>query len=200
MNPLSNLLIKLLGDGNYILILIPIVITVMFKFEKIFKSFDNMKKNKLNFLFDLEKKPFMDESAKESIRETINNDVFKVTTGIRTNKYMREKIIDLYKEKKGEVTLFEIKNAMPFLKIKNDSLVIELTAQDKIWSIYNLLFGFLTLSLGLILIMIFPMISSSISEKLTSFIIGIGLLFITFPILEEVRAYKAAKKIKKILN
>jgi len=200
MNPLSNLLIKLLEDGNYILILIPIVITVMFKFEKIFKSFDNMKKNKLNFLFDLEKKPFMDESAKESIRETINNDVFKVTTGIRTNKYMREKIIDLYKEKKGEVTLFEIKNAMPFLKIKNDSLVIELTAQDKIWSIYNLLFGFLTLSLGLILIMIFPMISSSISEKLTSFIIGIGLLFITFPILEEVRAYKAAKKIKKILN
>lgn len=200
MNPLSNLLIKLLEDGNYILILIPIVITVMFKFEKIFKSFDNMKKNKLNFLFDLEKKPFMDESTKESIRETINNDVFKVTTGIRTNKYMREKIIDLYKEKKGEVTLFEIKNAMPFLKIKNDSLVIELTAQDKIWSIYNLLFGFLTLSLGLILIMIFPMISSSISEKLTSFIIGIGLLFITFPILEEVRAYKAAKKIKKILN
>ena len=36
-----------------------------------------MKKNKLNFLFDLEKKPFLDDSTKESIQEAINNDIFK---------------------------------------------------------------------------------------------------------------------------
>jgi hypothetical protein len=200
MNKLIDIIVKYLENDNYILIIIILFVVFFFKFETIFKSFDNIKKNKINFLFDLEKKPFMEESTKESIQEAINNDIFKVTTGIRTNKYMREKIIELYKEKKGEVTLYDIKNAIPFLKIDNDSLIIELKKQDKIWSIFNLLFGFLTLSLGLILIMLFPMTSSSISEKLTSFIIGIGLLFITFPVLEEVRAYNAAKKIKKILN
>ena len=197
---LIKILIDLWESGNYILIIVPIVATVIYKFEKIFKSFDNIKNNKLNFLFDLEKKSFLDESTKESIQEAINNDVFRVTTGIRTNKYMREKIIDLYKEKKGEVTLFEIRNAMSFLKIKNGSLVIELKTQDKIWSIFNFLFGFITLSLGIILTMFFSKIGSSIQDMVTNFFIGVLLIFITFPILLEVRAYKTAKRLEKILN
>ena len=49
--------------------------------------------------------------------------------------------------------------------------------------------------------MVFPTIGdSSIQGKITSFIMGIGLIFITFPILVEVRAYKSAKKIKKIIK
>jgi len=201
MNKLIDFLTKNLENGNYLLLLLVVIIVLIFKFEKLFKSFDNIKKNKINFLFDLEKKSFLDESTKESIHEAINNDVFKVTTGIRTNKYMREKIINLYREKKGEITLYNIKNAISFLKINNDSLIIELTRQDKIWCIFNLLFGFFTLFLGITLIMILPTIGdSSIQGKITSFIMGIGLIFITFPILVEVRAYKSAKKIKKIIK
>jgi len=200
MEKLLNILSKNLENGNYLLILIAIIVIVIFKFEKIFNSFDNIKKNKLNFLFDLEKKSFIDESTKESIQEAINNDIFRITTGIRTNKYMREKILNLYTEKNGEVTLFAIRNAMSFLKIENDTLIVEINRYDQIWSIFNLIFGFITLILALIMIFILPTTDGSIQERITGFIIGIGLLFITFPILAEVRAYISAKRIKKILN
>ena len=200
MREFINLIKSGFQEENYPYIVFVVIVGVFFKANAIFKFYNNIKNNKLNFLFDLEKKSFLDESTKESIQEAINNDVFRVTTGIRTNKYMREKIIDLYKEKKGEVTLFEIRNAMSFLKIKNGSLVIELKTQDKILSIFNFIFGFITLSLGIILTMFFSKIGSSIQDMVTNFFIGVLLIFITFPILLEVRAYKTAKRLEKILN
>jgi len=201
---LIKTLFEQLEAGNYISILILIIVTVMFKFEKIFKSFDNMKKNKLNFLFDLEKKQFIDENTKESIKETINNDIFKITTGIQTNQYIRKKIMELYKEKKGEVTLYDIKNAISFLKIKNDHIFIELKKFDYYFYIFNRLYSLFTILLAFILI-VFPnfMIGSnsiSIKEYITMILIGIGLIFITIPILKDAFAYKAAKKIKEIIE
>ncbi len=195
MTSIINLIKPAFENENYPWIVLILSLTIFFKANVIFKFIDNLKKNKLNFLFDLEKKSFLDDSTKESIQEAINNDIFKATTGIQTNKYMREKIMILYKEKKGEITLYAIKNAMTYLKINNNSLLVELRKQDKAWCLFNLLFGFITLCLGIILMMIVPTIAdSSIQERLTSFIMGVGFIFITFPILAEVRAYKSAKK------
>ena len=204
MNKILDIFSKNLENGNYFFIIFLAIIVIVFKFEKIFKSFDSIKKNKLNFLFDLEKKSFLDDNTKETIHESINNNIFKVTTGIKTNKYMREKIIELYKEKKGEVTLYDIKNAISFLKIKNNKIVIELKKSDYYSYIFSIIFSLITIWLALMLIILFPFItdtnSISFKQNLTAIVMGIGLFFIALPILKDALAYKAARKIKQIIE
>jgi len=205
MNKLIDIFTKNLDNGNYLLIVLIVFIVLSFKFEKIFKSFDNMKKNKLNFLIDITKKDFLDNTTKENVYETINNDIFKVTTGIQTNKYMREKIINLYNNYKGEISLYDIKKSIPFLKIKNDSINIKLTKFDYYFSyIFSLIFGIFSLWLGLILITFFSLVAdttnTSIHLNVTAIIMGIGLIIMSFPILKDTLAYKAARKIKEIIE
>jgi len=189
---------------SLIVIIVIVVIGIIFRANIIYKFYNEIKKNKLNFLIDISKKDFLDKTTAESVYEKINNDIFKITTGIQTNQYIRKKIMELYKEKKGEITLYDIKNAISFLKIKNENILIELTKFDYYSYIFSGLYSLFTILLAFMLI-VFPLFilgsdSVSIKEYITMMIMGIGLIFITIPILKDTFAYKAAKKIKKIIE
>lgn len=200
MNKILDIITKNLENGNYLLIIVILILVILFKFETIFKSFDNLKKNKIKYLFELEKKDILDENIREALNETINNQIFKITTGINTNKFMRQKILELYHQKKGELTLRQFKLSQNFLNLKNEEITINLTKFDTFWFIINLFIGFFMFFIGLVMIIIPINTNISALQILTFIIMGVGFIIISVQPLKDALSYKTAMKIKKIID
>ena len=200
MNKLLDLISKHLEDGNYLLIIVALVLVIIFKFENLYKSFDKVKKSKLNFLLDIADKDYLDDTTKESVKEKINNLIFTNSTGISTNKFFRYKIMELYHQKKGLISLNQIRYALPFLNISNDSLIIEITKWNKLIFILNIIFGFILLFFGLAILSLLITISSlSFSKVLGLILIGLIFILVSFIPLKEASSYQAAKRIERLL-
>jgi hypothetical protein len=90
-------------------------------------------------------------STKLHLEDELATEHFKITTGIRLEKEMRESLINLHKESHGEISFTHFKRGLPHIYYKNRAIVINISIIEYAIFIFNLFFGIALTFAGLFL-------------------------------------------------
>lgn len=188
-------------NGNYSIALIIVMIFLIIKLRDIYKFYQEIKQQKIQRLKDLQNINDLDEKIKSSIKDSINNEVFYILTGINAEKYRRNKIIEICENSQGMLSYKDLKMSQKFLNLENNNLLIKITIWDKIEKWFNISISFILI----IIASYFISIPSLIKEP-TLLQIAISLLFGIFTYLfagftiAQTFPIRKAENIKDILE
>lgn len=198
---LINKLIESAEKGNYYLPIIVVMILLVIKLRSIYSFYEDFKQQKIKIFRELYSEDSLDEHIKKILKDSINNEVFYQLTGIYTEKFLRNKIIEIYEKSQGLITYRDLKIAQHFLRLEENKLVVKINLSDKINKWFNVF-----LSILLVIIASYIISLSSIIDNLPLVKILISNLFgvLTYLfagfIISQTFPIKKAKKIENILQ
>ena len=197
---MSDQIIELLKSEQYWLAAVITVLAILINIEKIFSIVDLRKKKKISLLNEAIASSSIEEKLKNHLKDEIENEYFYLTHKIRMDKFKRNLLLEFHSEKKGDVTLNQLKRANDFLVIKNEKLQIEITKFEYLSFYYNITFGILMAIFGFVLLVVPSLAELNIYKifgwlGLCSFLITLGFFMVyqTFPFI-------LAKRIRTLVN
>jgi len=204
MEKFLDYLIKGLETKNFLIPIVIVIVTIIFKAKDIMEFFDLIKSREQKLLEELLKiseTKLLSEETKEIIKERIDTIAFKKATGIYAEAPLREHIFKFYQSMKNEVSLYQIKMAMPYIKIKDNNLAIELNFWNKI--------EFWIINIGASILFFFSLLillgGTFLQQKSlynAIFSILLYLVFVTFAILlfKSSLPYRYAKRLQELIK
>lgn len=152
-------IMKLIAEGKAPwVIAVSILVAFIFKIKTFYDLLDSFSKRKLTVLKDFIGEKSVTGSTKEVVQEELNSIIFQYATGMKVDKRLRERIIDLYESTNGRLTYVDFQRYHLFLRVRQDGSlgVREFTLLDKgihyFYHAASWFFWFLTALLVVILI------------------------------------------------
>ena len=186
--------------GNYFIAVVLVILITIIRLKEIINFYYEFKQYKIRNLRNLYNED-IDQSMKKMLQNYINNEIFYQLTGIRAEKFLRDKIVETYEKAQGLITYKDLKSAQRFLVIDDGELKVKVTIFDKIDKWFNLFLSIILIFITSYLFLLPSFINKpSLTQILISFSFGVFtyifagfLIALTFPI-------KKAEKIKKLLR
>ena len=198
---LINKIIESFEKGNYSLAFIVVMILLVIKSKNIYSFYKEFKQQKIKTFKELYSEDNLDEHIKKMLNDYINNEVFYQLTGIYTEKFLRNKIIETYETAQGLITYRDLKIAHRFLTLKDGELVVKINLSDKIDKWFNIFLSTLLLIIASYIISL-PSITDkpSLVQILISTSFGILTYLFAGFLIAQTFPIKKAKKIEGILQ
>ncbi len=202
MDKTLSLLADAIANQSFFAFTVIITGGLIFNLKNILEFIDSRKKIKIQLIEDSLKTSHINGNTRAHLESAIENEYFKVITGIDTEKNLREAMIQAHQDL-GEVNFKVFKSAIQHLNSKAGVLEVNINGFSKLGLIYNAVIGILCILLGLSVYW-FPLSGADIavSQKLSLaavslFLLGLGILMLlqTFPVLS---AFTIKKKLKLI--
>ncbi|WP_417698534.1 hypothetical protein [Psychromonas sp.] len=153
-----NKIVDLFANENYgvgILALIIVVVgAIAFNLTKIVTFFDERKNIKIAKLTDALKCEYITESDKHHYQEALATEHFAIATGLRTEKEIRDLIINCHKSCEGRLSFVHFKRATPFIQIKDRKATVIITKFDYLSFVYNSITSICCFSIGIFMLAI----------------------------------------------
>ncbi len=201
METVLKYLINSLENGNILVAFAVISVASIFKAHALFDFLEKRKESKNKSIKEIISNEHISEDVKNLMQEKLNALSFETATGIYAENPLRGKIIEKYNESKGEMSLHQIKMAMPHIKHKNDEIKVEIGSWEKI-EFYATNAGALLLMLFSLLLILVPATTkiTSIAQFLS--IYGLALIFFVVAgiMFKSSLPIIFAKKIKPIIE
>jgi hypothetical protein len=194
-------LINSLENGNILVAFAIIAVAITFKARAIFDFFEKRRESQGKSINEIITNEHLSEDVKSVIQERLNALSFQTATGIYAENPLREKIIKKYNESKGEISMHQIKMAMPHLKLKSGELKVEIDIFDNI-SFYATNTGALFLILFSLLLILVTATTKIISVSQFLGIYGLAVIFSVFAAIMFKSSLSVifAKKIKSFIE
>ncbi len=198
-------LIGAVRDGNFLLVIVIVAVPLIFNFQKIVEFSEERKKARIVKLSEALNSPLITGLTKFHLEEELVTEQFKITTGIRLEKEIREAVIQAHINTKGELDFKHFKRALPHIFYKDLKLGVKISFFELASFWVNLIFGFILVLVGL-LVMELPSQIKGISIAQGLGIFGMGALFIAIALfmisqtIPVVSARKVSKELEKTHN
>lgn len=175
---LSNL-INSLENGNILVAFAVIAVAIIFKAQQVFDFLERIKESKNKSINEVAKNEHLSEDVKLIIHEKVNALSFQSATGIYAENPLREKIIKKYNESKGDISLHQIRMAMPHIKLKSGEIEVKIGRFDK-FAFWVTNAGALFLVLFALLLILLPAAAKTTSLSQLLSIYGLAAIFSVF--------------------
>mgnify|MGYP005869624949 CR=1 FL=1 len=202
MQEVLDKLIESLKNGNILLAAVVVVIALIFNYKKIADFLDERKKTRINRLSEALKCEQVKGTTKSHLESELAKEYFMMTTGIGLETEFREKLIQAHRNTKGELSFAHFKRALPHLRYEESEISVKISWFEWIGYLFNLVFGYLTALLGLILL-ILPGQIDGINVVQALSIVGLGVfltvvaLFMIYQTFSVVSARMVEKQLKR---
>lgn len=191
MQEVLDNLIDSLNNGNILVAVVVVAVALVFNYKKIADFWDERKKTRISRLSDALKCAQVSGATRSHLESELAKEYFKITTGINLEKEFRETLIQTHRSTKGELSFVHFKRALPYLRFEDSKISVRISLFEKLGYIFNLIFGYLMVFLGLILFILPGQIKGiNLVQALSIFGLGIFLiavalfmLYQTFPVL-----------------
>lgn len=200
MNDIVNKLIEAIEKGNVWVALTVVAVAIIFNLRTLFSFFEERQKARIIKLEAAIQCPQIVGSTKSHLENELAAEHFKITTGMRLEKEMRESLINLHKKSHGEISFAHFKRGLPHIFYKNKRIVVEISFIEYALFVFNLFFGIALIFSGLFL-MVLPTDRSITWIELFSQI-GLGFIFITTALfmLTQTFPIMSANRVKKLIQ
>lgn len=179
MKDILGVLVENFRDGNILIGLIIVLVGLAFNYKNIVEFFEDRKKARIKKLNEALQSEFVTGLTRVHLEQELAIEHFKITTGIRLEKQLREAIIETHQYASGELSFIHFKRALPHLFYEEKKLIMRISLTDLISYFINLIFGFVLMLLGIILIVLSRSAEGiSFIQLLSAF--GSGVFFIVF--------------------
>jgi hypothetical protein len=143
-------LIGAVRDGNFLLVIVIVAVPLIFNFQKIVEFSEERKKARIVKLSEALNSPLITGLTKFHLEEELVTEQFKITTGIRLEKEIREAVIQAHINTKGELDFKHFKRALPHIFYKDLKLGVKISFFELASFWVNLIFGFILVLVGLL--------------------------------------------------
>lgn len=141
-------IIKQIAEGkNAWLIFISCLLVFLFNVNNIYDFLDRISKRRLLLIKEFLGDKGVNGTTKDAVQEELNSQAFQYATGIRTNRDVREKIINIYKITNGRISYSDFRRAYRFLVNQNGKLSIRINLFDRFLNILGYAMAFIITSL-----------------------------------------------------
>lgn len=201
MEKILDYLVNSLENGNIPLAVVVVLVALLFKAKVIYEFFETFMSSEEKLIFEDIKNENVTSDIKEFIIERINTFAFQRATGIFAENPLRSHIIDLHKQRISEISLHDIKLAMPHIKLKNNKLIIELGVMQcidfyltRVVAIYTFLYA--------LALMLLPVLANfkPITISIGVYVFAFFLCFLSGIIFRSSLPYWYARKLKPLLE
>lgn len=148
MDFLWNFFVVSLSNGLTLSISIIVLIIVALNIKNIANSIRVHNKNHLNKISEALSYDKLSGSTRTFLENEFISEQFRQATEIEVDNHIREAIIQIYKNAKGEISFVDLKRAINFMKIEDSKLIIEIRWYQYLKSVLNLLVGLTSLLIG----------------------------------------------------
>lgn len=196
MDKFLDKLLENLSQGNVLLASVIAIVVILFNFGKIIEFINDQKKSKIAKLGEALKSEYISGLTKTHLQEALATEHFKMATGVRLEKEVREALINTHQNTQGALRFVHFKRAIPHIVYQDKKLFVKITRPDLIGYWINIISGFSLIILGILLIAL-----NTLTEEKTLFNYGFGSFFILAapPILFDTRSVISARMVAKEL-
>lgn len=188
------------GPWTILGLIATLFLTILSNLKAIYDLWDVASRRKISRLKEI--KDFFGENSiteksKVILREKINSMIFEIITGIKADKYLRERVMALYENSKGRLSYDDFRKARFFLEIKDDgSLEIRnIRIPDRAAHYFNRVVSLLYFLMGSLLLIVSILATNLIGRLIlilcASFIFALALFTMS-----QSGSLPAAEKIK----
>lgn len=187
---------EVLQSGNFLWLIVFIIVALFMKVQKILEFIEVRKKKQINRLLEASSCNFLDEKFNEFLSFEIQSEYFQYISNISADKKDRDRIFEIHKKSDGRLPFFHIRRASSFFNFE-DGVRVELSFFDKLHHVYNYFGMILFLFLGLLLF-IRPALENPVTISQALIYVGSGLfsLLFAFLFLSQTFPYYSAKKVR----
>lgn len=164
----------------------------------IYDFVEKFNKREFSMLKDLLADENISKKARKTLQSKIDSIVYKKITGITTDKYLQEKIINYYELADGRIRYSDFKKALAFLKIdRNGILTIRKpNIFERIFQVYWILMSGCALLMLFALWFVFVYVTISIQVRIAVLLLIINFGVMLFLFLLQASLIPTAKKIR----
>lgn len=192
-------------DGSIDQITLPFILffalMLILNNKKLFDFFDEFKKIRIkNIKESLSCECVLGEiETKSFLEEELVNEYFRISTGIRLEKVLREQVIKIYNHANGDIDFKDFKRAKYYLRLKDGVFIVKLTIYDAISYRLNTFLAFIITVMGAVFLA-YPLEKSiNFSDILLVKSLGLMCVFVVFMMFVVNKTYTSARKIKNYL-
>lgn len=191
---------KLIQEGkNPLVIAVSIIFALIFNIKNSYDFLDSFSKRKLTVLKDFVGEKGVTGSTKEVVQEELNSILFQYATGMKVDKRLRERIIDLHESTSGRLTYVDFQRARSFLEVRQDGTlgVRKFTLLDKggyyLCYVASWFFWFVT-AMAVVMLIFFPI--NELRLQLAIFLCAPLFFILALLIFSQTFPLSGARKIK----
>ncbi|MBB1274317.1 hypothetical protein [Psychromonas sp. SR45-3] len=200
MDNLINKIIELIDSGNYFLVILVVIGAIIFNSRAIVEFFDERKKARISKLYEALQCEYLSPLAKVHLQDELATEYFKISTGIRVEKQLRDALIEAHQNLNGELRFVHFKRALPHISFIDQKLSIKITKIDALGFLYNLLLGVILVISSILSVSVIGFIEI---EKISTLIEYIGVMIfiglVGFFMLREALPVISANHVRKAL-
>ncbi len=123
-------IIESIEKGNYFFMFVILLFLVITNIEKILAVFEDLHNKKVQRLEAYLENKFIGDMIKGIIKDQLDSYIFKAATGIRADKFMQSKILELYEKANGKFTLQQLSRVSHYMDSDDGKIAIKITAFD----------------------------------------------------------------------
>jgi hypothetical protein len=178
-----------------------VLVSLVLSFRSVLSFIETRQARRNELLENGLKHQYLDETVRLAIEENRNSFYFAMATGIKANKQLRTKIIDINERSNGEISPFQLAKVKNLLKLQNGKLCVSITGSDWFAASINLLCACLLTSFASLLLIAAIVPSAMTTAQTLSLILASCLLQLASVYLstEAVSIWKA-QKLSKIIE
>lgn len=201
INKILELISSLVQAGNYIGVILFILVLIAFKFNSIVAFIESRKKVKITRFTDTLGCEYLSELSKKHIQDELASEYYFIATGIRVNKMFRESLIETYYKTQNKLNFDVYKRAISYLSNDNDQMIVKINWIDYLKFWLNVFISLILVLLGAFFL------NLSFSPKLENIydiltLLGFSAFFYLFALftISQNSSFLAAKRIKNVFN
>jgi hypothetical protein len=126
-----DVLKNLLGGEGFSFALAVLLGALAIRLKAILEFHDYIRGKRSRFLREAAQITVLTDSHRALINDEINKAVFKEATGITADRQLRERLLAVRDRSEGLVTLRHMRIAREYISLKNDALLVRVTAIEK---------------------------------------------------------------------
>lgn len=151
MNALSDKIINHLQSGDYIYAIALIFLSALYNSRHLLEAYHANRKRRVTDLEKIIQSKYISLAFKNSLKEEIECEYFKLSFGVRARKSLIDKIFQLYEKAGHNISLGHFIRAtklVPDIVIQRGVEQLKISTLDYFFAFYNVLFGCLFILLG----------------------------------------------------
>lgn len=197
---LIDFLFKSMEEGNVVFIIITISVVAIINIKSFSEFIENFRSRKIKNIREALESNIITEKEKKLYEDELKKEYFHNATGLLLNTQHREKVLELYNNYSDELTFRDIKRSVRFMSFVDGNFIFEITLFGYIEQYFNRITS-LYLSLAAMTFLAIPIFQkASLSQFVSSYILGIFLLSIAMFLLTQSFNVSSAKLVKKAIS
>lgn len=197
---LIDFLFKSMEEGNVVFIIITISVVAIINIKSFSEFIENFRSRKIKNIREALESNVITEKEKKLYEDELKKEYFHNATGLFLNTQHREKVLELYNKYSDELTFRDIKRSVRFMSFVDGNFIFKITLFGYIEQYFNRITS-LYLSLAAMTFLAIPFFQkSSLSQFVSSYIIGIFLLSTAMFLLTQSFNVSSAKLVKKAIS